>query len=65
MFSSGGNVIRTGVGEISIQGRAGTGVRVARVEDDESVVAVARVLEASDTPDDDGRGEMEPESQEG
>ncbi|HEY1739300.1 MAG TPA: DNA gyrase subunit A, partial [Acidimicrobiia bacterium] len=65
VFSSGGNVIRTGVGEISIQSRGGTGVRVARVEDSESVVAVARVLEASDAPDDDGRGEMEPESQEG
>ncbi len=65
VFSSSGNIIRTAVAEISIQGRAGTGVRVARVADGESVVAVARVLEASDTADDDDRGEMEPDTQEG
>jgi DNA gyrase subunit A len=47
VFSSSGNVIRTGVDEISMQGRAGTGVRVARVGDGESVVAVARVLETA------------------
>ena len=45
VFSSGGNVVRMGVNEISQQGRGATGVRVARLGDGESVVAVARVLE--------------------
>ncbi len=54
VFSSAGNVIRTPVSEISAQGRAGTGVRVARVADGDTVVAVALVLdggEASDSAD--------------
>jgi DNA gyrase subunit A len=46
VFSSAGNLIRMGVDEISEQGRDATGVRVARVEEGDSVVAVARVLEA-------------------
>ena len=58
VFSSRGNIIRTGVADISMQGRAGTGVRVARVGDGESVVAVARVLEreveAADAENGDG-----------
>jgi DNA gyrase subunit A len=45
VFSSGGNIVRMGVSEISQQGRAATGVRVARLAEGESVVAVARVLE--------------------
>ena len=45
VFSSAGNLIRMGVDEISIQGRDATGVRVARVEEGDTVVAVARVLE--------------------
>jgi DNA gyrase subunit A len=45
VFSSGGNIVRMGVSEISQQGRAATGVRVARLAERESVVAVARVLE--------------------
>jgi DNA gyrase subunit A len=45
VFSSAGNIVRMGVDEISQQGRAATGVRVARLGDGESVVAVARVLE--------------------
>ncbi|HEY5012484.1 MAG TPA: DNA gyrase subunit A [Acidimicrobiia bacterium] len=54
VFSSGGNIVRMGVTEISQQGRAATGVRVARLAEGESVVAVARVLE-TDAPDaDDG-----------
>ena len=45
VFSSGGNIVRMGVSEISQQGRPATGVRVARLAEGESVVAVARVLE--------------------
>ena len=45
VFSSAGNIVRMSVNEISQQGRAATGVRVARLGDGESVVAVARVLE--------------------
>jgi DNA gyrase subunit A len=44
-FSSAGNIVRIAVDEISEQGRDATGVRLARVGDGESVVAVARVLE--------------------
>jgi DNA gyrase subunit A len=45
VFSSAGNIIRTSVDEISEQGRDATGVRVARLGDGDTVVAVARVLE--------------------
>ena len=45
VFSSAGNLIRMGVEEISEQGRDATGVRVARVAEGDTVVAVARVLE--------------------
>src|SRR3954453_22918121 len=45
VFSSAGNIMRTSVDEISEQGRDATGVRVARLGDGDSVVAVARVLE--------------------
>ena len=46
MFSSAGNIIRMGVDEISAQGRDATGVRVARLDEGDTVVAVAPVLEA-------------------
>jgi DNA gyrase subunit A len=46
VFSSGGNIIRMGVMEISAQGRDATGVRVARLGPGETVSAVAPVLEA-------------------
>ncbi len=46
VFSSAGNIIRMGASEISIQGRDATGVRVARVENGDTIVAVAPVLEA-------------------
>ena len=49
LFSSAGNLIRTGTDDISEQGRDATGVRVARVAEGDSVVAVARVLEAETT----------------
>ncbi len=46
LFSSAGNLVRTATEEISEQGRDATGVRVARVGEGDTVVAVARVLEA-------------------
>ena len=46
VFSSAGNIVRMGVDEISEQGRDATGVRVARLDDGDTVVAVAPVLEA-------------------
>jgi DNA gyrase subunit A len=52
VFSSAGNLIRMGVDEISEQGRDATGVRVARLDEGDTVVAVAPVLEAEQ--DDDG-----------
>ncbi len=53
VFSSGGNIIRMDAKEISAQGRDATGVRVARLEDGETVSAVAPVLEAeSETGED-------------
>jgi DNA gyrase subunit A len=60
LFSSAGNLVRTATDEISEQGRDATGVRVARVGDGDTVVAVARVLEAengageADSPGADG-----------
>jgi DNA gyrase subunit A len=51
VFSSGGNIIRLPVSEISIQGRDATGVRIARLAEGESIVAVAPVLEG-DTGED-------------
>jgi DNA gyrase subunit A len=49
VFSSAGNLIRMGVDEISAQGRDATGVRVARLGEGDTVVAVARVLEGEHT----------------
>jgi DNA gyrase subunit A len=46
VFSSGGNILRMPASDVSTQGRDATGVRVARLGDGESVVAVAPVLEA-------------------
>jgi len=51
VFSSAGNLVRTATDEISEQGRDATGVRVARVGDGDTVVAVARVLEAENGAD--------------
>jgi len=45
VFSSGGNIIRMRANEVSVQGRDATGVRVARLGDGETIVAVAPVLE--------------------
>ena len=46
VFSSGGNIVRMPASEISLQGRDATGVRVARLGEGETIVAVAPVLEA-------------------
>src|SRR4029450_12948444 len=54
VFSSAGNLVRTATDEISEQGRDATGVRVSRVGDGDSVVAVARVLEAVNGDGSDG-----------
>ncbi|MFZ4514902.1 MAG: DNA gyrase subunit A [Acidimicrobiia bacterium] len=44
VFSSGDKIVRMAVSEISSQGRDATGVRLARLDDGESIVAVAPVL---------------------
>jgi len=51
VFSSAGNLVRMSVDEISEQGRDATGVRVARVDEGDTVVAVAPVLEAEQNGD--------------
>ncbi len=69
VFSSAGNIVRMDVGEISEQGRDATGVRVARLDEGDTVVAVALVLEAehadgdtSGEPDTDGDSERSDEA---
>ncbi|MGQ0825176.1 MAG: DNA gyrase subunit A [Actinomycetota bacterium] len=57
VFSSAGNLVRMGVDEISEQGRDATGVRVARVDEGDSVVAVARVLETEQADENGSDGE--------
>jgi DNA gyrase subunit A len=51
VFSSAGNIIRTGVKDISAQGRDATGVKVASLREGDTVVAVAPVLEAEEGED--------------
>ena len=55
LIGSGGTVIRTGVNDISTQGRDATGVRVMNVLEGHQVAAVARVLV---TDDEDLDGEL-------
>jgi DNA gyrase subunit A len=45
VFSSGGNIIRMPAADVSTQGRDATGVRVAKLGQGETIVAVAPVLE--------------------
>jgi DNA gyrase subunit A len=45
IFSSGGNIIRMMAAEVSMQGRDATGVRLAKLGEGETIVAVAPVLE--------------------
>src|SRR4051794_7217364 len=62
VFSSAGNIVRMGVDEISEQGRDATGVRVARLDEGDTVVAVAPVLEAETNGENDlgnGAGDEE------
>ena len=63
VFSSAGNIVRMGVDEISEQGRDATGVRVARLDEGDTVVAVAPVLEGDQNgdsldPADSGDGDL-------
>jgi len=51
VFSSAGNIMRTGARDISAQGRDATGVKVAALGKGESVVAVAPVLEGGEGED--------------
>ena len=51
VFSSAGNIVRMQASEISAQGRDATGVRVARLGEGETIVAVAPVLEGDAGPD--------------
>jgi DNA gyrase subunit A len=51
VFSSAGNIIRTDVKGISAQGRDATGVKVTTLKANETVVAVAPVLEGEDGED--------------
>ena len=52
IISDKGQVIRTGVDGISIVGRNTQGVRVMRVNDDEEVVAVEKLVESDEKSDD-------------
>jgi DNA gyrase subunit A len=63
VFSSAGNIVRMGVDEISEQGRDATGVRVARLDEGDTVVAVAPVLEAEQN-DDSTAADAAPEGEE-
>jgi DNA gyrase subunit A len=49
LVSSGGVIIRTGVKEISSQGRDATGVRVMNLDEGQSVAAVTRVADEAPT----------------
>jgi DNA gyrase subunit A len=51
VFSSAGNIIRLPAAAVSAQGRDATGVRVARLGDGETIVAVAPVLEGDNGED--------------
>jgi len=52
LVNDSGVTIRMPVADISIQGRDATGVRVMNLDDDTAVVAVARVTDRDDDPDD-------------
>ena len=54
VFSSAGNIIRLPAAEVSAQGRDATGVRVARLGDGDTIVAVAPVLEGDNGEDAEG-----------
>jgi hypothetical protein len=54
LINDAGVLIRTGVGSISVQGRAATGVRVMNLDGETKVAAVARVLSSEDGSDETG-----------
>jgi len=58
MVSDGGQLIRTGVGEIRVAGRNTQGVTIFRTAEDEKVVSVTRLAE-DEEEDDNGDGEAE------
>ncbi len=59
LVADSGVTIRLNVGDISLQGRDATGVRVMNLDDDTHVVAVARVLQSDEEDDvDDGASEV-------
>ena len=43
LISSSGTLVRTAVGDISVQGRNTQGVRLIRVEEDQRLVGLARI----------------------
>ncbi len=53
LINDAGVLIRTGVKDISVQGRGATGVRVMRNDDETKVAAVARVLSSEEAPNGD------------
>ncbi len=54
VFSSAGNIIRLPAAEVSAQGRDATGVRLARLGEGDTIVAVAPVLEGDGGEDAEG-----------
>ncbi len=54
VFSSAGNIIRLPANEVSAQGRDATGVRLARLGEGDTIVAVAPVLEGESGEDAEG-----------
>ncbi len=64
LISDGGVIIRTTVGDISVQGRDATGVTVMSLSDGEQVSAVARLFTVEADEAVDGSGETEDESRE-
>ncbi|HEV2310976.1 MAG TPA: DNA gyrase subunit A, partial [Acidimicrobiia bacterium] len=54
VFSSAGNIIRLPAAEVSAQGRDATGVRLARLGEGDTIVAVAPVLEGDGGEDGEG-----------
>ena len=59
LINDAGVLIRTGVKDISVQGRGATGVRVMRNDDETRVAAVARVLSSEESPSDDEDDEVD------
>ncbi len=64
LVSDGGQIIRVGVKDISLQRRATRGVRIFHVAEDERVVSVTR-LEDENGQDDEAEQQAGPESEEG